>query len=139
SPENERQLAEGLEQALSLGNGVVIVAPTQKAKGKTAAKEQLFSTKRACPSCGQGFDELDPRLFSYNSKHGWCESCYGTGLVISGFDAEQTGEEGSWLPDESDDEGSAEKTCPSCNGQRLNDTALSVRFRDRSIAELASL
>ena len=30
-------------------------------------------------------------MFSYNSKHGWCEACYGTGLQIGGFDAEQSG------------------------------------------------
>ena len=40
----------------------------------------VFSTKRACPNCGTGFPELDPRLFSFNSKHGWCKSCFGTGL-----------------------------------------------------------
>jgi excinuclease ABC subunit A len=140
SPQNERQLAEGLEQALSLGNGVVIVAPAGKEAGKKkrrAGAERLFSTERACPSCGSGFDELDPRLFSYNSKHGWCHSCCGTGVVISGFDAEQTGEESNWLPEEG--EQGTEHVCPTCNGQRLNATALSVRFRDRSIAELAAL
>ncbi|HEY7774036.1 MAG TPA: excinuclease ABC subunit UvrA, partial [Marinagarivorans sp.] len=142
TPQNERQLADALEQALALGNGVVIVAPaakgkSQKAKSKKAEAERLFSTKRACPSCGCGFDELDPRLFSYNSKHGWCGSCYGTGSVIAGFDAEQTGEESSWQPSEEDE--AVERTCPSCDGQRLNPTALAVRFRDQSIAELAAL
>ena len=34
--------------------------------------DTVFSTKRACPSCGRSFPELDPRLFSFNSKHGWC-------------------------------------------------------------------
>ncbi len=137
APQNERQLAQGLAQALSLGNGVVIVAPTGTSRGKKAPVERLFSTQRACPSCGCGFDELDPRLFSYNSKHGWCGSCYGTGAVIAGFDAEQTGEESSWQP-EAGQEG-ALRTCPACEGQRLNPTALAVRFRDRSIAELAAL
>ncbi len=151
SPQNERQLVEGLEQALSLGNGVVIVAPVDKGKAKSSKRkggkdgqERLFSTERACPSCGCGFEELDPRLFSYNSKHGWCRSCYGTGIVIAGFDAEQTGEEGVWLPQEGEGNGEengegAERICPSCDGQRLNPTALSVRFRERSIAELAAL
>ncbi|WP_027328434.1 excinuclease ABC subunit UvrA [Marinimicrobium agarilyticum] len=136
SPNNERALREGLEQALSLGNGVVIVAPVDKRTGKQASGERLFSTNRACPSCGSGFDELDPRLFSYNSKHGWCKSCYGTGQIIKGFDEEQTGEERTWRPDE---EEGTEKTCPSCDGQRLNPTARAVRFRDHSIADLASL
>ncbi|MCW8193722.1 excinuclease ABC subunit A [Proteobacteria bacterium 005FR1] len=144
SPQNEQQLSQALNEALNLGNGVVIVAPSGKGtgngKGKAKGKagERLFSTERACPSCGCGFEELDPRLFSYNSKHGWCESCYGTGLVMRGFDAEQTGEESNWLPEDGE-EGGHDKVCASCEGQRLNPTALSVRFRDRSIAELAAL
>ena len=43
----------------------------------------VFSTKRACPNCGTGFPELDPRLFSFNSKHGWCKTCFGTGLQLA--------------------------------------------------------
>ena len=45
-------------------------------------RSRSYSTKRACRSCGRSFPELDPRLFSYNSKHGWCAACYGTGLQI---------------------------------------------------------
>ena len=41
---------------------------------------KVFSTKRACPTCGTSYPELDPRMFSYNSKHGWCTTCVGTGL-----------------------------------------------------------
>ncbi|MDQ2076912.1 excinuclease ABC subunit UvrA [Marinimicrobium sp. ABcell2] len=133
SPNQERPLADGLEQALNLGNGVVIVAPSEKSK----RRERLFSTERACPSCGCGFEELDPRLFSYNSKHGWCGTCYGTGVAIAGFDEEQTGEESTWQPDEAEEGG--DHSCPSCHGQRLNSTALAVRFRDQSIADLAAL
>ncbi|MCH8553493.1 MAG: excinuclease ABC subunit UvrA, partial [Natronospirillum sp.] len=134
-PETEQALKAGLEQTLKLGNGIVIVAPVDNGAG-----ERLFSTERACPGCGRGFDELDPRLFSYNSKHGWCHSCYGTGQTIKGFDEEQTGEEGTWQPAEEDGKtGSTETTCKSCDGQRLNPTALAVRFRGRSIAELAAM
>ncbi|MEO8039288.1 MAG: excinuclease ABC subunit UvrA, partial [Betaproteobacteria bacterium] len=79
--------------------------------------------------------ELDPRLFSYNSKHGWCETCYGTGLAIQGFDEAQTGEE-IWWNDWFEGEATP---CPACQGQRLNPVALNVRFRDRSIADLAAL
>src|SRR5690554_5796959 len=136
SPQEEQRLAEALEQTLNLGNGVVIVAPDVSAKGQRRS-ERLFSTERACPSCGCGFEELDPRLFSYNSKHGWCRDCYGTGVQLAGFDAEQTGEEGAWLPDEDDDAG--ERICSGCQGQRLNPTALAVRFRNHSIADLAAM
>nr|WP_240753983.1 excinuclease ABC subunit UvrA [Natronospirillum operosum] len=134
-PENEQALKAGLEQALKLGNGIVMVAPVDDPTG-----ERLFSTERACPGCGRGFDELDPRLFSYNSKHGWCHSCYGTGQAIKGFDEEQTGEEGAWQPAEEDGKsGGTETTCKTCDGQRLNPTALAVRFRGRSIAELSAM
>ncbi len=67
-----------LSKTLEIGKGVLHVAD-----GKNTGKEvQVFSTKRACRSCGRSFPELDPRLFSYNSKHGWCAACYGTGLQI---------------------------------------------------------
>ena len=61
-----------------------------------AGAPAVFSTKRACPNCGTGFPELDPRLFSFNSRHGWCKSCFGTGLALPEFDAEQSGEEAQW-------------------------------------------
>ncbi|MBU2887111.1 excinuclease ABC subunit UvrA [Gilvimarinus agarilyticus] len=140
-PKQQQTLLAALQQALSLGNGVVIVAPANaakdnaKVKSKSKSKERLFSTQRACPSCGCGFPELDPRLFSYNSKHGWCEGCFGTGVKLKGFDEEQSGEESSWQPEED----GCDTTCSQCQGQRLNPTALSVRFRHKSIAELAAL
>jgi len=135
-PNKEKELRKLVQQTLDIGNGIVIVEPLKVKNKSTKQKgEALFSTERACPSCGQGFDELDPRLFSYNSKHGWCESCYGTGEVIKDFDEEQTGEESAWLSDEE----SSSNTCKICDGQRLNETALAVRFRDHSIAQLAAL
>ncbi|VAW61730.1 Excinuclease ABC subunit A, dimeric form [hydrothermal vent metagenome] len=142
SSKNEKELSVLLQQVLAAGNGIVIVDPLKPIDDKKAKKsrkkqksEALFSTERACPSCGQGFDELDPRLFSYNSRHGWCESCYGTGEIILNFDSEQSGEESNWL--EQQDEVS--DTCKSCDGQRLNKTARAVRFRGQSIAQLAAL
>ncbi len=127
SPQAERELREGLQRALDYGKGVVHVLD----RGRV----QVYSTRRACPSCGRSFGEPDPRLFSYNSKHGWCVGCFGTGLAIRGFDAEQSGEEiwwNEWF------EGDA-AACASCDGRRLNPEALAVTFRDRSIAELSAL
>jgi excinuclease ABC subunit A len=102
--------------------------------GPKSERPTVFSTKRACPSCGRSFAELDPRLFSYNSKHGWCESCSGTGLELPATDDESAGAEtdGDGLGDE------APQTCGSCAGKRLNPVALNVRFRERSIADLAA-
>ncbi len=101
---------------------------------KVDLDQRVFSTKRACPSCGTSFPEPDPRLFSYNSKHGWCPDCYGTGLQLQGFDAEQTGEEiwwNAWYEGET-------VPCETCHGQRLNRVALAVKWQGRSIAELAA-
>jgi len=130
----EGALRELLDRALAFGKGVVRVV-TGGGRGEGEARDLLFSTLRACTSCGQSFPEPDPRLFSYNSRHGWCPRCYGTGLEIPGFDAEQTGEEiwwNEWFEGE-------ERTCSACHGARLNPEALAVRFRDRNIAELTAL
>ena len=133
SAERERALRELLVRGLSFGKGVIRVVPTTGLKASGAGT--VFSTRRACPRCGRSFEELDPRLFSYNSKHGWCPSCYGTGVHLSGFDAEQTGEEIWW----NDWWGGPEKTCPECSGDRLKPEALAVKFRGKNIADYARL
>ena len=77
SAAREAELRDALESALEHGRGVVHVARLRRSRG---GAPRVFSTKRACPTCGTGFPELDPRLFSFNSRHGWCKSCFGTGL-----------------------------------------------------------
>src|SRR5438067_4019367 len=81
SARGEKELRERLAKALEFGKGVVHVL--------TGRQVEVFSTKRACRSCGRSFPELDPRLFSYNSKHGWCAACYGTGLKIDDVEWEE--------------------------------------------------
>ena len=126
SPRAERELRSALTTALDFGKGVVHVI---KADGRAA----IFSTRRACPSCARSFAELDPRLFSFNSKHGWCEDCFGTGLKLRGFDEQQSGEE--WWWSEGADAG---QSCKACAGERLNEIARNVRFRKQSIAALTA-
>jgi excinuclease ABC subunit A len=140
----EGALRAALGRALEFGKGVVHVVASgggarQARRGAnrdtSTAGVEVFSTRRACPVCNRSFPEPDPRLFSFNSKHGWCKSCFGTGLKLRGFDEEQTGDEvwwNAWYEDE-------EQACPDCNGQRLNRDALAVRFRERSIAEVTRL
>ncbi|MGH8161452.1 MAG: excinuclease ABC subunit UvrA, partial [Gammaproteobacteria bacterium] len=111
-PANERELAAALASALDYGKGLALVV--------AGRSETLYSSRRACASCGRSFPELDPRLFSYNSKLGWCPHCGGSGFV--------GGE---------DDE--AKRTCPACDGARLNPVALAVRFAGHDIAELSAL
>jgi excinuclease ABC subunit A len=121
-------LHAALARALDFGKGLVHVL------GPKSDAVTVFSTKRACPSCDRSFSELDPRLFSFNSKHGWCASCYGTGVEMAGFDEEQTGEEIWWNEWYEHDP----QPCSACNGHRLSPIALNVRFRNRSIAALAA-
>ncbi|MGB0866484.1 MAG: excinuclease ABC subunit UvrA, partial [Granulosicoccaceae bacterium] len=124
-PSAHQDVDELLESALGFGNGLVRVAA-----GK---QEQLFSTTRSCSSCQTSFAELDPRLFSYNSRHGWCNTCFGTGLSLPETREEHASEDHHWLTTES------QEPCPSCNGARLNPTALAVSYRERSLADFAQL
>ncbi|MBU3721261.1 MAG: excinuclease ABC subunit A, partial [Burkholderiaceae bacterium] len=131
-PANEAALKSLLEETLNYGQGVVhVMAPLDQPKSEIT----VLSTRRACPSCGTGFSELDPRLFSYNSKHGWCEDCFGTGVQLAEFDSTQTGEEELW---QADAERSDDMACPSCSGARLNSTALAVRIAKQSIAAISA-
>jgi excinuclease ABC subunit A len=149
-PETERPLRVGLATALDFGKGVVhVLAGLERLEAaKNAARgdrveidlpQQVFSTRRACPSCGTSFPELDPRLFSFNSKHGWCASCLGTGVELAGYrpdDEEDRTQEDRRLDDWIDEHGAAGHTCAACAGRRLNPVALNVIFRDRSIADV---
>ncbi|WP_322996836.1 excinuclease ABC subunit UvrA [Castellaniella sp.] len=144
---DEPALREAVREALALGHGTfrvlsgLTVAGPQTIDARRAAGLApnplvlTFSIKRACPQCATSFPEPDPRLFSYNSRHGWCPGCFGTGLSLTGFTADQTGEEASWL----EDDPNAQLPCPQCHGQRLNRVALAFRWHDRSIAALAAL
>ena len=125
-PAREADLREALERTLAYGKGQLRVAGPD---GET----HLYSTERACPGCARSFEPLDPRLFSYNTRHGWCPRCYGTGVILKGFDAEQTGEERHWRKT---DEQPVQ--CDACQGHRLRPEALAVRFVERSIADFGA-
>jgi excinuclease ABC subunit A len=96
----------------------------------------VFSTLRACPVCSTSYAELDPRLFSYNSKHGWCPDCVGTGVKLSKDqrkvfddsvrDDDTKGREQTFAEPEIED--LADTACPTCQGTRLNATARAVSF-----------
>jgi excinuclease ABC subunit A len=126
--EHEAQLRAQLADALEHGKGVVQVL----ALGRLGATPVTFSTRRACPCCGTSFPEPDPRLFSYNAKHGWCPSCYGTGIKLAGRvddpDALDLGEL----------DGEPGAVCPACAGARLNPVARAVRFRGLGIHALSA-
>ncbi|MFM8268592.1 MAG: excinuclease ABC subunit UvrA [Pseudomonadota bacterium] len=72
-PGVETRLMEGLENATKLAGGLAEVEFMEP------ASIRLFSTHFACTDCGISFPELEPRSFSFNSSHGWCETCEGLG------------------------------------------------------------
>ncbi|MCH9675684.1 MAG: excinuclease ABC subunit UvrA [Gammaproteobacteria bacterium] len=139
TPETELALRNLITNALGVGDGVVqlLANASQTARSKRPASPEIFSTKRACPSCARSFPEPDPRLLSFNSQHGWCKKCYGTGEILADFDSSQTGEEDSWLtPNSAED--AVPKPCPACHGARLRPEALAIRLRNQSIAEFSN-
>jgi excinuclease ABC subunit A len=154
-PEREAELREMLAKALDAGKGVLhLLAPLDGltveggATGAGVGSVKVFSTKRACPVCGTSYPELDPRLFSYNSKHGWCTSCVGTGLQLTREQRralddsvqadDNRGREQSFPAEEAEVEGLTDAPCPDCHGTRLNPTARSVEFNDKGIGDVAA-
>jgi excinuclease ABC subunit A len=133
TPRHEPALRAAVDRAIEHGKGVVNVLPP-------GDETRTFSTQRACPSCGRGFPEPDPRLLSFNSSQGWCKRCFGTGVEVENFEAEQTGEESQWMA-QSTQEGArtTAHVCSTCHGARLNSVALQLRFADHSIASLTAL
>jgi excinuclease ABC subunit A len=76
NPQYRRRLADSIETALEVGGGLVSVV---FAGGKSEVDERLFSRDLACVHCGISYEELEPRMFSFNSPYGACEACSGLG------------------------------------------------------------
>ena len=70
------RLTESVEVALKHANNIVII------DNATDKKEMLFSQNYACPDCGISFEELTPRMFSFNNPFGACPSCTGIGYLM---------------------------------------------------------
>ncbi|HEY9025927.1 MAG TPA: excinuclease ABC subunit A, partial [Burkholderiaceae bacterium] len=156
APEREAELRALLAKALDIGKGVMhLLTPLD---GLTEAMElghstlgvgtvKVFSTKRACPTCGTSYGEPDPRMFSYNSKHGWCPHCVGTGLALtreqraafddSVQDENERGREQAFISKEPDAEELQDTACPECHGARLAPAPRAIKFEDRAITDVA--
>jgi excinuclease ABC subunit A len=74
------RLAEAVENTLKKSDGLVLVADEE-------GKESTYSSLLACPVCGLAFEELQPRMFSFNSPFGACDECHGLGVKME-FDAD---------------------------------------------------
>jgi excinuclease ABC subunit A len=140
---NLKRIADAREiarRALEIGRGTARLLDSKN-------RLTVMSTEMSCPGCGRAFEELDPRVFSFNSPHGACEACGGFGEIWdqdfqtaadrdgeSVLESELTAErESEWI-----EEGEA-RECPSCHGSRLNAVARHVRLQGYTIDQLTSL
>lgn len=79
------RLAEGVETALNLADGLIFVEYENETLPKKYRKVEkiIFSSKFACPESGFTIEEIEPRLFSFNSPYGACEECEGIGVNLN--------------------------------------------------------
>ncbi len=79
------RLAESIETAVNLANGLVFVEYEDETLPQKFRKIEklIYSTKFACPESGFTIEEIEPRLFSFNSPYGACEECEGIGIKLN--------------------------------------------------------
>ncbi|PYK34108.1 MAG: excinuclease ABC subunit A [Verrucomicrobia bacterium] len=131
---------EVVRRALEIGRGTGRLLDSKN-------RLTVMSTEMSCPNCGRAFEELDPRLFSFNSPHGACEECGGfgeiwdqdlqTGASPDGDSVLET-ELAAERESERIEEGEA-RECPSCHGSRLNAVARYVRVQGYTIDQFTNL
>jgi len=71
-PSVQKRLTDSLETALKLADGLVVI--------DCEGKEELYSVNYACPDCGVSLEEIEPRMFSFNTVYGACPACSGLGF-----------------------------------------------------------
>ncbi len=79
------RLAESIETAVNLSNGLIFVEYEDETLPQKFRKNEklIYSTKFACPESGFTIEEIEPRLFSFNSPYGACEECEGIGIKLN--------------------------------------------------------
>ena len=100
------RLSESIERALHESDGLVEI---ETVNNEGEVEKFIMSNKFACSNCGFSFPEIEPRLFSFNSPYGACQTCNGLGTKYFG----------------------ALDVCEDCNGKRLRKEALNVFLSDK--------
>jgi excinuclease ABC subunit A len=128
------------QRALDIGRGTAHLLDSKN-------NLTVMSTEMSCPNCGRAFEELDPRLFSFNSPHGACEECGGFGEIWDQefqTAAEETSDsvlenelraerESEWI------DATEAHECPRCHGSRINEVARHVRVQGMTIDDFTKL
>jgi excinuclease ABC subunit A len=116
-PGIEARLHESVALALKHGDGACIVSHDDNGQWT----DRLYSSRFACPACGQSLAEIEPRTFIFNSPYGACPECEGLGVI------ESSGKEPTT------------SVCPECHGARLGPVGRAVTIADRSLPQLVAL
>jgi excinuclease ABC subunit A len=154
---DQKEIPQLVKRALQIGNGSAFLWPAEPRSKRaprrsmggngnhpqTAVERVVLSSEMTCPHCGDAFEELDPRLFSFNSPHGWCPVCNGFGYILpfttddekaeSKLAAELIAERRS----DSVDLESVEQ-CAGCGGTRLNAIARAVQVEGYTINQITA-
>ena len=149
------RLKESLNLALALAQGLVKIEDVDGGHAET------FSIHRSCPTCGHTVPDLEPRLFSFNNPRGACSTCNGLGTLDFEEVESQAGFGGGGegyrtltttkyyfknkkvqSDEDEEDQGVDEyaiRTCPDCQGTRLNANARHVLLQGKNIVELSNM
>lgn len=152
-----RRLRQSIDNAMTQGNGLLMIATLNDGKSEEKPLNdeiRYFSRNLMCPETGLSYQNPAPHTFSFNSPSGWCPCCKGLGKV------KELSAVSNQLLDEIDDairqdnwwerltefseetEESENETwmeCPECHGKRLSKEALSYKFGQYSIHDLATM
>jgi excinuclease ABC subunit A len=152
-----RRLADSLETALKLADGIVTINVPD------GGKDLTFSERTACIDCGVSYPEISPRIFSFNNPHGACPACDGLGTRVDGpslghdpslgeLGEEFFGASLGYLNRRYKDTQSSRvreeiesfverlasfRPCAECGGARLRKESLAIRVGGLNIAEVA--
>ncbi|MGB9891286.1 MULTISPECIES: excinuclease ABC subunit UvrA [Thermodesulfovibrio] len=113
----KNQIKRALELAMKYTQTVVVNIVNEN-------RDIIFSSVLACPNCGISLPDIDPRLFSFNSKYGACPRCKGLGY--ENIEEEEEIDVLSLIP------------CKLCEGTRLREESLAIKINGKNIAELST-
>jgi excinuclease ABC subunit A len=124
----ERQIRQAIDTSLRYADTVIINLIDEN-------RDIPFSRTLACPKCGISYPEIEPMLFSFNSRYGACPRCKGIGFEgISDEFGVRSSEFGV-----AEEELTHVMPCKECNGMRLRKEALSIKLNNTSIGEFAGM
>jgi excinuclease ABC subunit A len=116
-PTDKSRLAEAVEMAIQYSKGIVVASFFDGKAGKALTTDLMLSSKWSCHNDGFSFPEIEPRLFSFNSPYGACETCHGLGKTDLFLGT----------------------ICPDCQGKRLKPEALSIKIHGKNIYEVGAM